>query len=56
MGELFATLGRLAVRNEFCQDIMDLGGLQLMLGALEHNMAHQVHRQCHFLAAGIFSK
>ena len=43
LGELFLTLSRLAVRNEFCQEIMDLGGLGLMLGALEKNMDHQVH-------------
>ena len=42
LGELFLTLSRLAVRNEFCQEIMDLGGLGLMLGALEKNMDHQV--------------
>jgi hypothetical protein len=42
LGELFLTLSKLAVRNEFCQDIMDLGGLGLMLGALEKNMDHQV--------------
>ena len=42
LGELFLTLSRLAVRNEFCQEIMDLGGLQLMLTAMEQNMDHQV--------------
>ncbi|KAI1230651.1 hypothetical protein IHE44_0010125 [Lamprotornis superbus] len=30
LSELCATLSRLAVRNEFCQDIVDLGGLTFM--------------------------
>ncbi|XP_061879515.1 armadillo repeat-containing protein 6 isoform X1 [Entelurus aequoreus] len=34
LGELCATLSRLAVRNEFCQDICDLGGLKLMMTLL----------------------
>lgn len=42
LGELFSTLSRLAVRNEFCQEIMDLGGLELMLKALAQNSDHQV--------------
>ncbi len=42
LGELFSTLSRLAVRNEFCQEIMDLGGLILLLDTLESNMDHQV--------------
>ncbi|XP_019954854.2 armadillo repeat-containing protein 6 [Paralichthys olivaceus] len=32
--ELCATLSRLAVRNEFCQDICDLGGLKFMMTLL----------------------
>ncbi|XP_017277630.1 armadillo repeat-containing protein 6 [Kryptolebias marmoratus] len=34
LSELCATLARLAVRNEFCQDICDLGGLKLMMTLL----------------------
>ncbi|XP_041849584.1 armadillo repeat-containing protein 6 isoform X2 [Melanotaenia boesemani] len=34
LSELCSTLSRLAVRNEFCQDICDLGGLKLMLTLL----------------------
>ncbi|XP_076001251.1 armadillo repeat-containing protein 6 [Genypterus blacodes] len=34
LAELCSTLSRLAVRNEFCQDICDLGGLKLMMTLL----------------------
>ncbi|KAM9789350.1 armadillo repeat-containing protein 6 [Neosynchiropus ocellatus] len=34
LSELCATLSRLAVRNEFCQDICNLGGLKLMMTLL----------------------
>ncbi|KAM6990429.1 armadillo repeat-containing protein 6 [Tautogolabrus adspersus] len=34
LSEVCATLSRLAVRNEFCQDICDLGGLKLMITLL----------------------
>ncbi|KAK2895375.1 armadillo repeat-containing protein 6 isoform X1 [Channa argus] len=34
VSEICATLSRLAVRNEFCQDICDLGGLKLMIKLL----------------------
>lgn len=34
LSELCATLSRLAVRNEFCQDVCDLGGLKLMMTLL----------------------
>ncbi|KAG8014104.1 Armadillo repeat-containing protein 6 [Nibea albiflora] len=34
LSELCATLSRLAVRNEFCQDICDLGGLKLIMTLL----------------------
>lgn len=36
------TLGRLAVRNEFCQEIMERGGLKLMMETLEDSMDHAV--------------
>ncbi|AWP04190.1 putative armadillo repeat-containing protein 6 [Scophthalmus maximus] len=34
LSELCSTLSRLAVRNEFCQDVCDLGGLKLMMTLL----------------------
>ncbi|XP_053185806.1 armadillo repeat-containing protein 6 [Scomber japonicus] len=37
LSELCATLSRLAVRNEFCQDICDLGGLKFMMTLLAEN-------------------
>ncbi|XP_067932090.1 armadillo repeat-containing protein 6-like [Watersipora subatra] len=42
LADIFATLGRLAVRNEFCQKIVDLGGLTLMLDLLTRNIKHKV--------------
>ncbi|XP_030631449.1 armadillo repeat-containing protein 6 isoform X2 [Chanos chanos] len=38
LSELCATLARLAVRNEFCQDIVDLGGLKFMMTLLADNL------------------
>ncbi|XP_043838580.1 armadillo repeat-containing protein 6 isoform X1 [Dromiciops gliroides] len=40
LGELCATLSRLAVRNEFCQEIVDLGGLKIMLTLLADCFDH----------------
>lgn len=40
--DIFSTLGKLAVRNEFCQRIVDLGGLDLMLAVLHKNVKHKV--------------
>lgn len=40
-GELFSTLGKLVVRNEFCKQVMDLGGLQLILSSFQTNLAHK---------------
>lgn len=37
LSELCASLSRLAVRNEFCQDICDLGGLKLIMTLLADN-------------------
>lgn len=34
VGELLPTLSRLAVRNEFCQKIVELGGLQFVVDVL----------------------
>ncbi|KAF7692464.1 hypothetical protein HF521_010074 [Silurus meridionalis] len=36
--ELCATLSRLAVRNEFCQEIVDLGGLKFMMTLLADSL------------------
>ncbi|KAL4608055.1 armadillo repeat-containing protein 6 [Arapaima gigas] len=41
LSELCGTLSRLAVRNEFCQDIVDLGGLKFMLSLLADSLDHQ---------------
>ncbi|XP_055059745.2 armadillo repeat-containing protein 6 [Misgurnus anguillicaudatus] len=38
LSELCATLSRLTVRNEFCQDIVDLGGLQFMITLLADSL------------------
>ncbi|XP_006004003.1 armadillo repeat-containing protein 6 isoform X2 [Latimeria chalumnae] len=40
LSELCATLSRLAVRNEFCQDIVDLGGLNFMVALLADCIDH----------------
>ncbi|KAM7025035.1 armadillo repeat-containing protein 6 isoform 1-T5 [Acridotheres tristis] len=40
LSELCATLSRLSVRNEFCQDIVDLGGLNFMVTLLADCMEH----------------
>ena len=45
LAEIFATLGKLAVRNEFCQRIVDLGGLDLMLNVLHNNVKNKVGTQ-----------
>ncbi|GCC35229.1 armadillo repeat-containing protein 6 [Chiloscyllium punctatum] len=41
LSELCSTLSRLAVRNEFCQDIVDLGGLTFMVALLADCIEHQ---------------
>ncbi|TSP09101.1 Armadillo repeat-containing protein 6 [Bagarius yarrelli] len=41
LSELCATLSRLAVRNEFCQDIVDLGGLKFMMTLLADSLECQ---------------
>ena len=40
--ELMSTLGRLAVREEFCKEVVDLGGLKIILQILQNNIEHQV--------------
>ncbi|NWT62970.1 ARMC6 protein, partial [Erythrocercus mccallii] len=42
LSELCATLSRLSVRNEFCQEIVDLGGLNFMVTLLADCMEHPV--------------
>ncbi|XP_061458057.1 armadillo repeat-containing protein 6 isoform X4 [Rhineura floridana] len=39
--EICATLGHLSVRNEFCQEIVDLGGLNFMVALLADCIDHQ---------------
>lgn len=56
LGELFSTLGKLSVRDEFCQEIMDLGGLALILKSMEANIAHMVSfTRLMFGCSGLFS-
>lgn len=42
LSELCATLSRLAVRNEFCQDIVDMGGLKFMMTLMADSLDCQV--------------
>lgn len=42
LAELFLTLSSLAVRNEFCQEVMDRGGVKLILEAFQHAIADKV--------------
>ncbi|XP_012596888.2 armadillo repeat-containing protein 6 [Microcebus murinus] len=41
LSELCSTLSRLAVRNEFCQEIVDLGGLGVLVALLANCNDHQ---------------
>ncbi|XP_017356837.2 armadillo repeat-containing protein 6 isoform X1 [Cebus imitator] len=41
LGELCGTLSRLAVRNEFCQEVVDLGGLSILVSLLADCNDHQ---------------
>ncbi|KAM5237615.1 armadillo repeat-containing protein 6 [Ctenodactylus gundi] len=41
LGELCSTLSRLAVRNEFCQEVVDLGGLDVLVTLLTTCSDHQ---------------
>ena len=43
--ELCVTLSRLAVRNEYCKDIVDLGGLKMVLKLLQDHTDNQVSCQ-----------
>ena len=42
LSELCSTLSRLAVRNEFCQEVVDLGGLSVLVALLADCNDHQV--------------
>ncbi|XP_004404729.1 PREDICTED: armadillo repeat-containing protein 6 isoform X2 [Odobenus rosmarus divergens] len=42
LSELCSTLSRLAVRNEFCQEVVDLGGLGVLVALLANCSDHQV--------------
>lgn len=42
LSELCSTLSRLAVRNEFCQMVVDLGGLSVLVALLADRSNHQV--------------
>uniref|UniRef100_A0A8C8YH29 Armadillo repeat-containing protein 6 n=1 Tax=Prolemur simus TaxID=1328070 RepID=A0A8C8YH29_PROSS len=46
LSELCSTLSRLAVRNEFCQEIVDLGGLSVLVTLLANCNDHQPTRTC----------
>jgi len=41
--ELFNTLSKLLVRDEFCQEVRDLGGLDLILKSFQANITHKVN-------------
>lgn len=41
LSELCSTLSRLAVRNEFCQEVVDLGGLSVLVALLADCSDHQ---------------
>lgn len=41
MSELFATISKLVVRNEFCQAVMDMGGIHLILSAFQDSIANK---------------
>ncbi|XP_036090270.1 armadillo repeat-containing protein 6 isoform X2 [Rousettus aegyptiacus] len=45
LSELCSTLSRLAVRNEFCQEVVDLGGLSILVALLANCSDHQVCEQ-----------
>eukprot|EP00070_Physeter_catodon_P033052 XP_028339946.1 armadillo repeat-containing protein 6 isoform X2 [Physeter catodon] len=42
LSDLCSTLSRLAVRNEFCQEVVDLGGLSVLVALLADCSDHQV--------------
>jgi len=42
MMELFQLIGRLSVRDEFCQKVLELGGVANILSALQNNISDKV--------------
>lgn len=40
-GELFNTLSKLMVRSEFCKEVMDLGGLELIIRSFQEHITNQ---------------
>uniref|UniRef100_A0A2R9C1T2 Armadillo repeat-containing protein 6 n=2 Tax=Pan TaxID=9596 RepID=A0A2R9C1T2_PANPA len=45
LSELCGTLSRLAIRNEFCQEVVDLGGLSILVSLLADCNDHQMRDQ-----------
>ncbi|KAG9486475.1 hypothetical protein GDO78_006707 [Eleutherodactylus coqui] len=54
LSELCSTVARLCVRNEFCQDVVDLGGLNFMLALLADCIDHQVITSLSLLPLAVF--
>ena len=42
IGEMFSTIARLSIRDEFCQKVSDLQGVRIVLESLEDNMEDKV--------------
>jgi len=40
--ELFELIGRLSVRDEFCQKVLELGGVAHILSALQNSISNKV--------------
>ena len=43
MVELFELIGRLSVRDEFCQKVLELGGVASILSALQNSISDKVY-------------
>jgi len=43
MVELFELIGRLSVRDEFCQKVLELGGVASILSALQNSITDKVY-------------
>ena len=41
--ELFELIGRLSVRDEFCQKVLELGGVASILSALQNSISDKVY-------------
>lgn len=42
VAEAFVTLSKLSVRNEFCQQLLDCGGVALIFESLSNHLQNQV--------------